>query len=130
MKGFHYKIQIHLRFSDIDALGHVNNAVNLTYFEIARSAYWTDVIAWDWKQSGIIIRKSVVDYHKPIILGDEVYAYVRTSKIGNSSFELDYILVKSGQTICVSIDYQSQKPTKIPQLQRQRMEESMFDNLE
>lgn len=140
MKGFHYKVQIPLRFSDIDALGHVNNAVYLTYFEIARSAYWTDVIAWDWKQSGIIIRKSIVDYHKPIILGDEVYAYVRTSKIGNSSFELDYILVKnkqeeeeictSGQTICVSIDYQSQKPTKIPQLQRQRIEESMLYNLE
>ncbi len=139
MEGFHFKIQIPIRFADIDALGHVNNAIYLTYFEIARSAYWAEIIEWDWKLFGIIIRKSVVDYLKPIILADEVYAYVRTSKIGNSSFELDYVLVRivngseeictTGQTLCVSFDYILQKPTQIPEFQRLMMENSMKSNL-
>ena len=140
MEGFHYKIQIPLRFSDIDAFGHVNNATYLTYFEIARSAYWEEIIEWDWKLLGIIIRKSVVEYIKPIILSDQVFAYVRTSKIGNSSFELEYVLVKkldemeeictSGQTICVCFDYHSQKPAEIPKHQRYLMEKSMKLNLD
>jgi len=139
MKGFHFKIQIPIRFADIDALGHVNNAIYLTYFEIARSAYWAEIIEWDWKLFGIIIRKSVVEYLKPIILSDDIYAYVRTSKIGNSSFELDYILVKNvngseeicttGQTLCVSLDHTDQKPTQIPTIQRLKMEKSMNYNL-
>ncbi len=140
MKGFHFKIQIPLRFSDIDALGHVNNATYLTYFEIARSAYWEEIIEWDWKSLGIIIRKSVVEYIKPIILADKIFAYVRTSKIGNSSFDLEYVLVKkingieeictSGHTTCVSFSYLNQKPVGIPEHQRQLMEKSMKLNLE
>ncbi len=135
MEGFHFKIQIPLRFSDIDAFGHVNNATYLTYFEIARSAYWEEIIEWDWKSLGIIIRKSVVDYIKPIMLSDKIFAYVRTSKIGNSSFELEYVLVKkldemeeictTGQTICVCFDYLNQKPAGIPEHQRYLMEKSM-----
>jgi len=140
MKGYHFKTQIPLRFADIDALGHVNNAIYLTYFEIARSAYWAEIIQWDWKVLGIIIRKSVVDYLKPITLSDKIYAYVRTSKIGNSSFELEYILVKknngneeictTGQTLCVAFDYTTQKPAHIPSEQRLMMENSMKYNLE
>ena len=140
MKGYHFKTQIPIRFADIDALGHVNNAIYLTYFEIARSAYWAEIIEWDWKSLGIIIRKSVVDYLKPIILSYDVYAYVRTSKIGNSSFELEYILVTNingieeicttGQTLCVCFDYSLQKPTQIPAQQRIKMENSMKYNLE
>ena len=34
---------IDVRFADTDAMGHVNNAVYLTYCEIARIRYWTDV---------------------------------------------------------------------------------------
>ena len=30
---------IHIRFGDTDALGHVNNAVYMSYFESARLAY-------------------------------------------------------------------------------------------
>ncbi len=135
MKEFHFKTQIPIRFADIDALGHVNNAIYLTYFEIARSAYWAEVIEWDWKLLGIIIRKSEVDYLIPITISDTVYAYVRTSKIGNSSFELEYVLVKTGngteeicttgKTLCVSFDYKQHKPIQIPKKQRLRMEISM-----
>jgi len=132
-EGFKYKTQIPIRFADIDAFGHVNNAIYLTYFEIARSTYWDEIIEWDWNEVGIIIRQSIVDYLKPIILTDEIYTYVKTSRIGTSSFDLDYIIVKivdgkeevctTGQTLCVTFDYKTNKPVPIPTFQRNKMEE-------
>ena len=129
---FHYKTRIPVRFADIDAFGHVNNAIYLTYFEIVRSAYWNEIIEWDWNSVGIILRNSHVEYLKPIMLNDEVYAYVKTSRIGGSSFDLEYLLVKiingeeqictSGSTLCVTYDYNAGKPVPIPDYQRKKME--------
>lgn len=130
---YKYRVKIPIRFADIDAFGHVNNAIYLTYFEIARSSYWDEIIEWDWNELGIIIRSSSVEYLKPIILNDEVYAYVRTSRIGNSSFDLDYALVIKkdgkeeictiGHTTCVSYDYRKKQVVAIPEKQRKKMEE-------
>jgi len=134
IEGYNFKTSISIRFADIDAFGHVNNAIYLTYFEIARSAYWKEIIEWDWESLGIIISRSVVEYLKPVTLADEIYAYVRTSRIGNSSFDLDYILVKKlngkeeictrGQTVCVSFDYKLNKSVPIPDAKRKKMEEN------
>ncbi|WP_291399494.1 acyl-CoA thioesterase [Daejeonella sp.] len=131
IEDFKYRVKIPIRFADIDAFGHVNNAIYLTYFEIARSSYWDEIIEWNWDELGIIIRRSLVDYLKPIHLNDEIYAYVKTSRIGNSSFDLDYILVKiidgreeictSGQTMCVTFDYKSKLSVPISEKQRNKM---------
>jgi len=131
-KDFNYKTPISIRFADIDAFGHVNNAIYLTYFEMARSAYWNEIIEWDWNSVGIILRNSHVEYLKPIMLNDEVYAYVRTSRIGGSSFDLEYTLVKiinseeqvctTGSTLCIAYDYNVNKPVPIPEYQRRKME--------
>lgn len=133
IEGYHYKTSIPIRFADIDSFGHVNNATYLTYFEIARSVYWKEIIKWDWKSVGIIIRKSVVEYLKPISLEDEIYAYVRTSRVGNSSFDVEYILVKktngkeeictTGLTSCVAFDYSLNRSTPIPGYQKNKMKE-------
>ena len=133
IEGYHYKTSIPIRFADIDAFGHVNNATYLTYFEIARSVYWKEIIKWDWKSVGIIVRKSAVEYLRPISLHDEIYAYVRTSRVGNSSFDVEYILVKklngkeeictTGLTSCVAYDYILNKSTPIPGYQKNKMKE-------
>lgn len=133
IEGYHYKTSIPIRFADIDSFGNVNNATYLTYFEIARSVYWKEIIKWDWKSVGIIIRKSVVEYLKPISLEDEIYAYVRTSRVGNSSFDVEYILVKktngkeeictTGLTSCVAFDYSLNRSTPIPGYQKNKMKE-------
>ena len=130
---FNYKTKISVRFADIDAFGHVNNAVYLTYFEIARSSYWIDVIKWDWELMGIIIKKAEINFIKPITLKDEIFAYVRTSRVGKSSFDLKYALVKmengieevctTGSTVCVSFDYNLKLPAPIPENQRIKMHE-------
>jgi acyl-CoA thioester hydrolase len=115
----------------MDAFGHVNNAIYLTYFEIARGDYWTNIIEWDWDEMGIILGRSEIDYRKPITLNDQIVCYVRTSRVGNSSFDVEYILSKivgdheeictTGKTVCISYDYKLAKSMPIPEKQRKKM---------
>lgn len=129
---YNYKTSISIRFRDIDAFGHVNNAVFLTYFEIARSAYWREIIHWDWNEVGIIVAKAEIDYLSPVLLTDILSAYVKTSRIGTSSFDIEYALVRetngeeeicaTGKTVCVTYNYLKKSSTPIPQTYKTRMQ--------
>jgi len=124
LADYKFSTPISIRFSDIDAFGNVSNTIYLTYFEIARSNYWKEIIQWDMKVAGVILGKSEINYLKPLVLEDQVKCYVRTSRIGNSSFDVMHILVKETEkgeeicttckTVCVSYDYSVNKSIKIP----------------
>lgn len=128
---YKYKTPIALRFADIDAAGHVNNAVYLTYFEVARFAYWKDVTEWNLRRDGIIVGRCEVSYLKPITLEDKIHCYVRTTRIGNSSFDMMQLLVREtpdgeeictvGKTVCISYDYRLNKSVPIPDVERKKM---------
>ncbi len=131
LADYKFRTLVPIRFSDLDFYGHVNNAVYLTYFEIARSDYWREIVQWDWNHNGIILARSEVNYLKPITRNDQIACYVRTTRIGNSSFDVMHVLVKitdegedictTGKTVCISYDYSVHKPVKIPKEQRERM---------
>ena len=131
LTDYKFKTPVAVRFSDIDAVGHVNNAIYLTYFEEARLAYWRDAINWDLREHGVIVGRSEVNYLKPITLLDEIACYVRTTRIGNSSFDVMHVLVKitpsgeeictTGKTVCISYDYNANKSVSIPAKERERM---------
>ncbi|MDA0882981.1 MAG: thioesterase family protein, partial [Bacteroidetes bacterium] len=50
------KYEIEVRFRDIDAMGHVNNAVYLSYFEQARIGFFNAIVddKWDWNKLGVL----------------------------------------------------------------------------
>jgi acyl-CoA thioester hydrolase len=131
LSDYKFKTPIAIRFSDIDAVGHVNNAIYLTYFEVARFNYWREVTNWNLRENGIIVGRSEVNYLKPITLEDDIYCYVRVTRIGNSSFDVMHILTRvtlageeictTGKTVCISYDYKANKSVPIPQKERQRM---------
>ncbi|UOE46348.1 acyl-CoA thioesterase [Mucilaginibacter sp. SMC90] len=131
LTDYKYKTSIPIRFSDIDSFGHVNNAVYLTYFEIARIGYWKEIINWDWSTTGIILGRSEINYLKPLTVQDNIACYVRTIRIGNSSFDMMHVLVKitpngeeivtTGKTVCISYDYSANKSVPIPSSERHRM---------
>lgn len=128
---YRYKTPIAIRFSDIDAVGHVNNAIYLTYFEEARLRYWHEIIEWDMLENGVIVGRSEVNYLKPIMLNDQIVCYVRTTRIGNSSFDVMHILARitengeeictTGKTVCISYDYHANKSVPIPKTERHKM---------
>lgn len=120
-----------MRFADLDLMGHVNNALYFTYLEIGRTQYWKQAAKWDWKNTGVVIGEATISYIPPIFLADQISIYVRTSRIGNSSFDLEYLIVKNehgkevvcskGKTICIAFDYESKKPIEIPAKERAKM---------
>ena len=131
ISDYKFKTPIAIRFSDIDAVGHVNNAIYLTYFEVARFAYWKEITDWNLRKDGVIVGRSEVNYLKPITLEDEIYCYVRTTRIGNSSFDIMHLLVRltphgeeictTGKTVCISYDYSQNKSVPIPEREREKM---------
>lgn len=137
LDSFKYKTSLETRFTDFDMMGHVNNAVYFTYMEIARTKYWKQAIGWDWKTTGVVIAKASLDYITPIFIEDKINMYVRTSRIGNTSFDLEYLLVKiennkevvcsRGKTVCVAFDYQSKLATPIPLHEKNKMQ--VFEQL-
>jgi acyl-CoA thioester hydrolase len=129
--SFKYKTCIEIRFADFDMMGHVNNSVYFSYMEIGRVKYWQKAIQWDWKKTGVIIGKASIKYILPIFPEDVIHMYVRTSRIGISSFDLQYLIVKSkhgkevvcskGMTSCVAFDYAAKRATPIPPNERAKM---------
>jgi acyl-CoA thioester hydrolase len=117
-KNFKHTTPIQIRFSDIDAMGHLNNAIYLTYFEIARVRYLDQIpnIDWDDKRYGLIVAKAEVNFKAPVFLSDIIEVHIRTSHIGTKSFAVEYEMVKvlangersiaaTGTTVQVAYDY-------------------------
>jgi acyl-CoA thioester hydrolase len=88
-------LQLQLRFADLDILGHVNNSVYLTYFELARLHYFKQLLGddWDWKTYGMVLVKNEIEYLHPVVITDQPIIYMTTEEIGNKSFVLSYKLV-------------------------------------
>ena len=91
---YHFAFKVHPRWSDMDELHHINNAVYLTYLEDARGRYLHTVANWDWNVDGIILANVNINYKKPMNFLDDAYVFVKTSKIGGKSFELSYAVVR------------------------------------
>ena len=116
-------IKIQVRFSDLDTLGHVNNAVYLSYFEMARIAYFTPLLGekWDWKKFGIILRKNEVEYFSPVLLHQIPEITIFTMEIRTKSFTLGYELrvngevYTTGSSVLVGYDSVTEKTIEIPE---------------
>ncbi|MBS1647770.1 MAG: acyl-CoA thioesterase [Bacteroidetes bacterium] len=130
---FSYATPIQIRFADIDKMGHVNNATILSYFELARTCFFDELIGEtnSWYERGLIIAHTSIDYIKPVYLRDEVKAWVRIAKTGSKSFEVAHFLLsyKNGQehicaaatSIMVCMNYQTQQSIEIPEEWKQKM---------
>ena len=131
LTDYKYKTDIAIRFSDIDSVGHVNNAIYLTYFEVARINYFREVADWHNKGIGFIVGRSEINYLKPVTIDDQIVCYVRVIRIGNSSFDIMHVLIKltdkgeeictTCKTVCISYDYAASKSIPIPKEGRQKM---------
>ena len=127
LADFKHKTRIQIRFKDIDKLGHVNNANHITYLELSRVNYLNDVFIQliDWSKEGIILAHIAVDYKSPIYLEDEVWVHSRVSKIGNSSYDMEYVIVRIvdgvsqiaaiGKSVQVCFNYETNRTMKMPE---------------
>jgi acyl-CoA thioester hydrolase len=118
VEGFDYVHRETVRFRDVDAMGHVNNAVFLTYLEEARISY---LLRFGAGVTDMILARVEIDFRAPLRSGDELEIGVRAAGIGTKSFELEY-QVRSGasvaaeaKTVIVSYDYEIGRSVELPQ---------------
>ena len=132
MDGFPFVHREPVRFRDLDSFGHVNNAVYLTYVEQARIAYLVDrgVFARPTQdEMSMILARAEIDFRAPLAAGEEVAIGVRTARVGNKSFALEYQLhaesrvVAEALTVLVAYDYALDAPVTIPDEWRRRLSE-------
>ena len=85
-------VEIQIRFSDIDVMGHVNNATYLSYFEYTRMYYFEKLLGlkWNWNEHGILLVRNEVEYLKPIFLNHKPIIEMYIGDIGNKSFTFHY----------------------------------------
>ena len=112
-----YQSKQYVRWDDLDAFGHVNNAVYLTYAQEARFA-WSGILE-------MVVARAEVDFIAPIYDGDtflDIELWV--SAIGNSSFTMTYELKMKGEvvarvkTVQVTVDMSTKKSSPISDEQR------------
>jgi acyl-CoA thioester hydrolase len=124
--AFVYREQV--RFRDLDAMGHVNNAVFLTYIESARFAFLDHLGAASGVDNmPIIVARIEIDFRAPVSLGDEIEIAVHATRFGDKSFDLAYVLRVGGQVVAeaksvlVGYDYGSGETIAIPDDWRERL---------
>lgn len=134
------KCTIEVRFADIDAMGHVNNAIYLSYFEQARMHFFAELIGgeWDWSKDGIVLGRNEVDYRHPVFLNDRVEVETRCEAVGDKSMTVSYevysygrsdkkTLCATGRSVLVGFDYERGVTCRIPDRWRQQLESSSDD---
>ena len=92
---YKHKINIKVRFSDLDAIKHVNNATFLTFLEESRFAYFGSLLKRNVHDLNFeaIIARIEIDYKHQICLGDKIAVYTRCSRLGKKSGNIENIIV-------------------------------------
>src|SRR5438132_13427543 len=118
-----FTTDIQMRFRDIDGMGHVNNAVYLSYVELARTQFYMhQANKRTLDEIDFLLAHVEIDFEAQATWGDQLQVAVWPSKIGNSSFTLSYevkekrsgrILARA-KSVLVSYDYEKRKSKPIP----------------
>ena len=137
--GFRHHTAIEVRFRDLDALRHVNNAVFLSYLEHARLRYLRDVIGVSSIRGLAMILANInIDYLSPVHMGETVEVATRVDWIGRTSLSMshevnalkDERLVARASSVLVSYDYAQERPQAVDDTWRARLTEFEGRSLE
>ena len=120
------------RFRDTDAMGHINNAVYVTYLEVARQEYWRAFNggAANYRVVPFILARVEVDFRSEALMHEMLELCIRCSHIGGKSFGFDYEirelttarLVVAARSVQVFYDYANKQSIPAPDEMRARLE--------
>lgn len=130
--------RLEVRFRDCDPLGHVNNAVYLTYLEQARIILWRAQIGALWRRTdadgrrgeGFILARAEVDFRSQARDGDELEVRLALSGFGRTSATYEYEiadvptdrLIATAKTVQVWFDYDAGKPVPLTEETKAKLE--------
>ncbi|MBS3783437.1 MAG: acyl-CoA thioesterase [Anaerolineae bacterium] len=125
---FRFATTVEVRWRDLDAMNHVNNAVYFTYLEQARVHYLRELGLIPEMPSGVgfILAEARCQYTSPLTLGERVTVRIRVSDLGRSSFVFTYRmegqdgrLVAEARSTQVCYDYGNERSIPLSDAWRQ-----------
>jgi acyl-CoA thioester hydrolase len=128
-----FRMEMDIRFRDIDMLGHVNSAVYATYLETARIKYFLS--RFGRYEPTFVLRRAELDYLAPLYLGEIAVVEMWVGSIGESSWEFRYRITEKNsgriaieaKTIQVWIDPDKGSKVKIPEKVKEVLEADKAD---
>ena len=125
-----FRTPIALRWSDLDALNHVNNARYLTFLEQARIE-WFDTVDEPWMtdEIGPVVATATLNFKRPIEYPASIAIELFTERLGNTSVTIGHRIIAAdgtvhcdGHVVAVWIDRRSGKPVPLPAAVRRSSE--------
>ena len=127
-----------VRWDDLDAFGHVNNARYLTFAQEARFIWSTEEFSTAMRESSLIemvVARAEVDFIEPIYDGGRfVDVEISVEKIGNTSFVLNYTISDGGKvfakmkTVQVAVSMETKKSRPLTDSEREFLNRYMETN--
>ncbi len=131
--------RLNVRFRDCDPLGHVNNAVYLTYLEQARFTLWRAQMGFVARPAaeggrrgeGMILARAEIDFRAQARYGDELEVQVSLASFGRSSFAYEYQVVRlpagdvmaTARTVQVWFDYDRERAVPLTDEMKRQLAE-------
>lgn len=123
-----FTVTIPVQFRDLDCMGHVNNAVYISYMEHGRVSFCAQFPELDFGNpqnrigKGLILARISCDFKRPVELGETIQVDVTIPRVGNASFDMHYELrlantqtiVTTGDSVQVYYDYAARRPLPLP----------------
>ncbi|HTK23234.1 MAG TPA: thioesterase family protein [Gaiella sp.] len=100
-----HELRIEIRWRDVDALRHVNNAVYATYLEECRDGWLARALGDDASLWDYVLARVAIDFRNEVSLGEEaVLARATLVRIGTSSLTLREEIRKLDGTIAAEAE--------------------------
>lgn len=120
MTDFSFERTVDVRYQDHDTMGHVNNAIYVTYMEEARFDYLTGEMGVAADDLNMVVAHLDVDFRRPVQYARQVTVAVSVTDVGGSSFTMTYEIrddegvAVEGETVQVTLDAEMGEPCPVP----------------
>lgn len=135
LSDFYHRIDVQIRFNDVDILGHLNNTVYFSFFDTGKAYFFEKALhcKMEWRRVECVVANIDCAYVAPVFFGEQIEVLTRCCHIGEKSFMLQQVLVEkttqeikaAANTVMVSINPDTKKAIEVPHHYRKAMEESM-----
>lgn len=92
---FYHSFPVQIRFNDIDVLGHINNSVYFSFFDLGKMQYFNAVMDGNvtWKQVPVVIVNVNANFYSPTFIDEEIEVVTQTLKMSERSLTLEQRVV-------------------------------------
>jgi acyl-CoA thioester hydrolase len=120
-----HETKLRVRYAEIDAQGHVNNAVYLSYFEVGR-VEWLRAAGLSYRELeaqgyGIVVVEVLAHYRRAAFFDDELTLRTELADLSRASMRFEYEVSRDGELLVTGhtrhacVDLATGKPIRVPE---------------